>query len=419
MNEEMLKKTYALAFSGGGARGAYEMGVWKALNEMDIKIEAVAGTSIGSINGALLAQGDYEKALSVWNDITPDMVFDMELRGIKKYRDTAKMRTLLTDFIDEDKIRYSDIQFALVTYNLSDMRDETLFIEDIPKGKLIDYILASANYPLFKRHKIDGHYYIDGGVVNNLPAKPLADRGYENIIIVDIRDPLAMTYRKFDVTKHSIVNIKSRHDLHNVLNFAQEFIHDNLKKGYYDTYMVFGKYISSYYYIIDDDDDDYSINRIDLDQLFEDNFFKQLFRNDEAMVNLLEYMNDFMSADLAVSVKSKEFFICGLEICADILGVEKIREYTVKEFYDKLLFEIKDIVDKGKDIEDSIKKMIDDKISGKEIFIDAEDKKVLFAVLIKNVDKILYVYEPIVKIAPKIIIGYLFANILLNREKIK
>ena len=53
--------------SGGGTKGAYEIGVWRALRELSVDYQIVTGTSIGSINGAMMAMGDYEKAYQVWN----------------------------------------------------------------------------------------------------------------------------------------------------------------------------------------------------------------------------------------------------------------------------------------------------------------------------------------------------------------
>ena len=62
-------KTYAIALEGGGARGAYEIGVWKALDEAGIRFDAVAGTSVGALNGAMMAMGDLEKAIACWENI--------------------------------------------------------------------------------------------------------------------------------------------------------------------------------------------------------------------------------------------------------------------------------------------------------------------------------------------------------------
>ena len=55
-----LNKEYGLVFDGGGARGAYQIGAWRALSEAGEKISAVAGTSVGALNGALVCMGDLE-----------------------------------------------------------------------------------------------------------------------------------------------------------------------------------------------------------------------------------------------------------------------------------------------------------------------------------------------------------------------
>ena len=419
MDKNMRNNTYALVFSGGGARGAYEMGVWRALDELNIDVQAVAGTSIGSINGALFAQGDFGKALSAWNDLTPDMIFDSDLIGIKKYRSIDKIRELLTQYIDEKAVRNSKINFVLVTFNLSDLKDETLFIEDIPDGKLIDYILASANYPVFERQKIDGKYYIDGGLYNNLPAKPLAEKGYKHLLLVDVRDPFAKTYRKFDTKGYDITIIKPKHSLPNVLHFDQDVIRENLIFGYYDTLQIFGKYLSSYYYITDSENDvvDYNFTNEDIVQLNNDDIFNELFKNDNAMENILAYVNEFRESSSSISFKSKDFFVSCLEICADILGIERSKEYTLNEMYDILLHEFIDIREKGMYLEESIKERVEEKIKNKELSFEQDDKKILFATMLAYSDKIAYFYEIFIRIAPKISISYLTASIMLNRNE--
>lgn len=55
-------KPYGLILAGGGAKGAYQIGAWKAMRELDIEFEAIAGASIGAINGAMIAQGDFDDA---------------------------------------------------------------------------------------------------------------------------------------------------------------------------------------------------------------------------------------------------------------------------------------------------------------------------------------------------------------------
>ena len=82
---------FGLVFAGGGVRGAYHIGMWKALNEMKIDVCAVSGTSIGAINGALFVQGMLETAEKLWNDIElsdivtlpPELACEKNLFGIK------------------------------------------------------------------------------------------------------------------------------------------------------------------------------------------------------------------------------------------------------------------------------------------------------------------------------------------------
>lgn len=73
-----LEREYGLVFDGGGARGAYQIGAWKALEEVGIKIQAVAGTSVGALNGALVCMGNLEQAENIWKKMTFSQVMDVD-----------------------------------------------------------------------------------------------------------------------------------------------------------------------------------------------------------------------------------------------------------------------------------------------------------------------------------------------------
>ena len=80
----------ALVLSGGGAKGSYQVGVYKALKKLRIKIDIIAGTSIGSINGALFTAGDYLKAKRLWLTISTDNLFDKDFSNPKNLQSVAK-----------------------------------------------------------------------------------------------------------------------------------------------------------------------------------------------------------------------------------------------------------------------------------------------------------------------------------------
>ena len=73
-----MDKEIGLVDAGGGTKGAYEVGVWKALKELNINITAIAGTSIGALNAALILQDDFEKMVDLYKTIEFDNIISMD-----------------------------------------------------------------------------------------------------------------------------------------------------------------------------------------------------------------------------------------------------------------------------------------------------------------------------------------------------
>ncbi len=271
-----------LVLSGGGAKGGYEIGAWKALIDMDITIGGVYGTSVGSLNAAAVGQGDFGKALEVWIDISESKVmkptqgqktlidayggsnewsvgelFQGAIDIIKKGIDVSPLRELLEELISEKTVRNSGIDFGLVTFDLTDLRPEMLFIEDIPEGKLIDYIMASADFPGFQTVRVDGKAFIDGGIYSNQPVEMALQRGFRNIVLVDIgrvalRDRIAR-FQAF-VQGAEVTHIVPRIMYGSTLDFDPEKIQLQIEEGYLDTLAAFGLVTGEYTYIFEDRD---------------------------------------------------------------------------------------------------------------------------------------------------------------------
>lgn len=263
---------YGLVLEGGGSKGSYQIGAYKALQELGLEIGAVAGTSIGALNGAMIVQGQLEKAYDLWYNISPSQVFDIEdsrleeLRNLeishdgllyfmKKAKDIAQskglditfIKKLLHGIIEENRLRESKMLFGFVTVSLTDMKPLELFLEDIPEGKVVEYLLASANLPAFKQEKIDGKRYMDGGFYDNLPLNMLVNRGCRDIIA--IRTKALGRTRKVNKRNVNVRYIASDDDLGGILDFSKTQARYNLELGYYDVHKHFYGLKGRKYYV--------------------------------------------------------------------------------------------------------------------------------------------------------------------------
>ncbi|HIU56309.1 MAG TPA: patatin-like phospholipase family protein [Candidatus Ornithomonoglobus merdipullorum] len=255
---------YALSLAGGGTRGAFQAGVWRALCEMGLEITAITGTSIGAVNGAMFAMG--EDTAEMWSNISvddivdvpkkhsnllsPDSLLTLAKNGTNGGLDTTPFRRLLTSLISEDRIRSSGVEFGLCTFCVTDKKSVELFLEDIPEGKVVDYILASACFPVFKPVMIDGKEYSDGSARNNLPINMLTDRDYDTIISVSVRG--VGVIRDFDGCGANIIKIKSPTPEVGLMDFDRDAIKRSIKSGYFECMKAFGKFSGDSYSFYND-----------------------------------------------------------------------------------------------------------------------------------------------------------------------
>lgn len=274
---------YGLVLEGGGAKGSYQIGACKALQDIGIEYRAVTGTSIGALNGAMLVQGELDKAYELWCNISPAQVFDIEetrieeLRNLdishdglvyfmKKAREIAQskglditfIKKLLHETINEKKLRESEMLFGFTTISLTDMKPLELFLEDVPEGKVVEYLLASANLPAFKQEKLDGKHFMDGGFYDNLPLNMLVRKGFKEIIAIRTKAPGRT--RKVTDPKVKVKYIATDENLGNILDFNKNQSQRNLKLGYYDALRVFKSLKGRKYYLEPTHNEDIFLN---------------------------------------------------------------------------------------------------------------------------------------------------------------
>lgn len=266
----MSKKVRAVVLSGGGAKGSYQIGAWKALREIGYKPDIVTGTSAGALNGALMALDRYDVAIEVWDTLNASNVFsqftelsDEESRSFEYYMPKVLKEALLeggadyTPFqkfvkerMDEDALRKSPIRFGLVTTEFPTIQAKELFIEDIPVGKAADFVLASAAcFPVMKSYKIDDKRYIDGGFSDNLPIQMALDAGADDIVVVNISNLPQQSLSDNNAVFRYIHNKRpfNNGQKGSTLVFDKDFLNQNFQQGYLDTLKAFGKLDGDYY----------------------------------------------------------------------------------------------------------------------------------------------------------------------------
>ena len=272
-----LSKEYGLVLEGGGARGAYQVGAWKALWEAGVKIKGMAGTSVGALNGALICMDDFDKARQIWETISYSRVMDVDdqlmdqlmsfrlkslpvvslsevIAGAKRILkdrgfDIAPLRSLIEEVVDEDSIRSSSRELYVVTYSLSDRQPLVVNVKEAPEGEIADMLMASAYLIGFRREKLGGKYYMDGGGINNVPADVLIEKGYKDIIILRTYGYGVDTERKLEVPEDvSLYHVAPRQELGGMLEFDRKRARRNMLLGYFDAQrMLYGLAGRSYY----------------------------------------------------------------------------------------------------------------------------------------------------------------------------
>ena len=254
-----MKKTekVALVLSGGGAKGAYEAGVWQALTDLGINIDIVTGTSVGSINGAMVCQGDLELTIKMWRELETHMIFDVAEGSqpidyareivINKGAGSTRLKKLLSEYVDEEKIRNSPVEFGLVTVERNTLKPVKLFKEDIKEGQIADFIVASASaYPAIHAHEIDGVEYIDGGYADVLPVDMAIEKGATSVIAVKLN---AIGVLKHDSLKNApnLTVIESKWPLGNTLIFDTDNARKIMRLGFLDAMKAFDVFEGTYY----------------------------------------------------------------------------------------------------------------------------------------------------------------------------
>ncbi len=253
-----------LALEGGGVRGSYQAGVYLAMLEAGIKIDGVCGTSIGALNGAMIASGRGRDLPKLWRSLSMGKVFGFQDEFVNllnkkaisfnllklgivnffkilksKGIEVSGIKEVLDNNLDVNSLLKSKMDYGLCTVRFKDLKPLYIFKEDMDPNKVKEYILASAFLPIFKEEKlIDGNYYLDGGFYDIGPVNMLLNKGYKKVYLVKVKG--IGLHRPYDPSK--VVVIESKRKLGGIIDVDPKRVDENIKMGYYDGIRLFKNY---------------------------------------------------------------------------------------------------------------------------------------------------------------------------------
>ena len=261
-----------LVLSGGGAKGAYQIGVWKALEDLGIaqNISIFSGTSAGALNAVILAQGDTRLAEEIWNEISSKDILQVQpmkfiplilslfggnrgsvsLSLLKELLSSGvfsrkELSRLIERYVNPEKIKSRNKKVYVACTKVSmPPRAKYFPIHKCPLQRTKKILLASSAIPgVFGKEEIDNSEYYDGGLTDYIPIFPVYSEGCDVIISVFLSrnyfttTMIGKAFRYEDYPRANFVNISPDRDLGSFVKgvFSFKNSQEKIEKRYMDT----------------------------------------------------------------------------------------------------------------------------------------------------------------------------------------
>ncbi len=257
----------ALILAGGGGKGAYEIGVWRAMKELGIdkKIRAVSGASVGGLNGALFVQGDYDRARRIWLTMNAEKILDTsrfdfveDLKAMAERWPDVEAESLLKDGIfsrdglvqiireelDVNRVACNGIPCYLACYNVTSNLMDYINVTGMKQNDMETILLATSALPgIFGPVRFGKSMYLDGGLKDNVPLRPLYNAGYRDFLVVHLSRRGMVDEEEFPgASMVQIVPSRDQGDfVTGTLDFSAEGARRRMEQGYEDALAVLGK----------------------------------------------------------------------------------------------------------------------------------------------------------------------------------
>lgn len=364
-----LSKEYGIVLEGGGAKGAYQIGAWKALQEAGVKIKGIAGTSVGALNGALMCMGDLKNAQDVWENISYSRIMDVDDEKMSRLFngeigiaealkegiaiiveggvDISPLKELIAQYVDSEAILHSPIDLYILTFSVDEMKELDVDVKELSPDLIPDFLLASAYiFPVFKNEKLHGKTYIDGGAINNVPLGSLIDRGYKDIIVIRIFG--VGREKKVKISDETtVLKVEPRVNLGNMIDFDSKKSKRNMVIGYFDTMRMIYGLKGKIYYIDENEEECYYLNQFIhmkeevLDQLLEAYHYTK--EGESKLRILTEILLPVIASELKLpkNWNYRELYLAMLEATAKLCRVPKYHIYTLGDMH-RAIYEKRD-----------------------------------------------------------------------------
>lgn len=392
----------AIVLSGGGSKGAYQMGVWAALKKLNIHYDIVTGTSVGALNAALMVQKTFYKGLFFWYNLNSKMIFNEDLKQDYHTKEGKKdilkwyakgvlnggievkgLEDTIRQVIQPKKVLKSNVDMGIVTFNMKTLKPKIVKKKDLNENNLCDYLLASAScFPAFKMKTIEEENYIDGGIYDNLPINLAIDLGATEVIAIDLKE---VGFKQKVKNKNiPITYIEPRNDIGSFLIFEKNMSRRAMRLGYNDTLKVMN-------YL---DGVKYTFKKNDLEKNYQK--YKEQYQQNIKKILTSKANQTLLDSILKLTIvkrilspnEMKKEYTNIIENLGEILEIEDSKIYSIAK-YNKLLKEEFLKVEKDQTIEtfilqNKIKKLLNQKETIKYIYdlLDSKNKKKLYGIIL-------------------------------------
>lgn len=233
MIDKLKQSKCGLVLAGGGGKGAYQVGVYKALAEMglDKQIVAMSGSSVGALNMVLFSMDDIEMAEYVWKNISYNQFLKIEREmmfdGVEGFVSREGLLNIIDNYINREKL-LNDTRpmYATLSRQVGEASNnsvsEYIKINQCPYEELKQVLLASSALPIvYEAVKIGDNIYRDGGITDNLPIKPLYEEGIRDFILMLLSPNTKIPYEKYPDA--NFYEFRPTRDLGDIISGALDF----------------------------------------------------------------------------------------------------------------------------------------------------------------------------------------------------